>query len=89
MKKILHIVKENYRDTDRFFPGSTGHDQQIQQYFLLIQDGNILPPEGLCELSRLDSIPKDTVSHEVHPIPSISYQDFLEKIFEVDLVFVV
>ena len=89
MKKILYVVKENYLDTRRFFPGAGAGDPGVQTSFILIQGGKIPSSQENYQLYELDSDQKNSVSREDPHLPSISYSGFLQKIFEVDLAFVV
>jgi hypothetical protein len=92
MKKILYICPKNQYDWNVFIPQEVSspkkeHTEEIDISVLLLQNGIHLDqiPTSHISLLKTEGGKKDSSnSYE-----SISYQDFLEKIFLADLALVI
>lgn len=88
MNKILVILKEeNGAETEWFLPSNTEGETSREVSILLIQKGNIPPGYPSKNILALDSSTNNLVNHQ--KIKRITYQDFLEKIFDADMAMVV
>lgn len=88
MKKILYICPKNQYDWEAVIPRQdSSPTEEIDIAVLLLQHGKHLQNIPFSQVSALETGEGKTNSS--CPYESISYQEFLEKIFLVDLPLVV
>ncbi len=86
MKKILIIVKDHYPAIIPF--DLTKEEKGAQEISaIIIQKGQILPDPSYKKVLALQASAKESLGDP--PIPTISYQDFLEEIFSADTAMVI
>jgi hypothetical protein len=87
MRTILYICTQSQYDWDSFLPKDISSSTEINVSILPLQQGRRLsniPTSQVSALETLDGTDDGSGTDAV-----ISYQDFLEKIFLVDLALVV
>jgi hypothetical protein len=86
MKNILYVCNKDHYDWDSFLPQPHSSPEEVDIAILLLQDGRRISPVPCSHVSVLAA---EGEAKEVSgSYGSISYQGFLEKIFQADLALV-
>lgn len=86
MKNILYICTKNQYDWDSFIPQKELSPTEKEISVLLLQDGLDLSNIPTSQVSALKTVGEE--KDDTGTYTTISYQDFLEKIFLTDLALV-
>jgi hypothetical protein len=87
MRNILYICTKNQYDWDSFIPRQVSSSTEMDISVLLLQYGIELDNIPISQVTVLENEGGEKNDSSKYGV--ISYQDFLEKIFIVDLVLVI
>ena len=87
MRTILYICTKSQYDWDSLIPQSVSSSTEMNVSILLLQNGRRLSDIPIAQVSSVET--EGTEKDDSRKYEAVSYQDFLEKIFLVDLALVV